>query len=346
MTAQPAMAIDYDQYWEPGRKIDFTGIACQEFAKNFIDERGGDSPLQHFRKKKLFQTLQSSSDFSVTCCILNPYADFVKTRIREEGNPRCRLHIRQTIDAIRGLNDDLSKTPETIKGSMTVYISLENRYPSLFRVADPKEQRIFAGFLVHGRAGSTIDKIEIRPDNNWPLFKVLGDHIDKLTGRPQTHKLFEWNREPRPLYRPNYPREYNYDVFLCYNREDEVVVNKIAADLQDLGKLPWVDTEVLPFQPGDASFEVEIDKAIRRTPIAAICFGPKGVGGWQTEEIRMLRQHKSLFLVPVLLPGQANFPKDEGLTPLSEIHRIDFNRGWTQAIKELNHRIDLANLYV
>ncbi|NMF65674.1 hypothetical protein DP115_24130 [Brasilonema octagenarum UFV-OR1] len=131
------------------------------------------------------------------------------------------------------------------------------------------------------------------------------------------------------------PKSEEFDVFLAHNSADKPEVRAIAHQLKERGIKIWLDEEQIP--PG-RSFQDEIQKVIPLVKSAVIFIGLKGLGKWQTMEVRSLTRmcvEKHIPLIPVLLPGVSQFP--EKLVFLKEYIRVDFSKSTddAQALKNL-----------
>lgn len=116
----------------------------------------------------------------------------------------------------------------------------------------------------------------------------------------------------------------SYDVFLCYNSNDEVAVKKIGERLKRLGILPWLD--VWELRPG-LPWQRLLEEQIGQIKSAAVFVGPNGEGPWQKMEIEsFLREFvkRGCPVIPVLL-SNAN---SEPILPifLSSMTWVDFRR--------------------
>src|SRR5689334_14476518 len=97
------------------------------------------------------------------------------------------------------------------------------------------------------------------------------------------------------------PEEFN--VFLSYSRDDAEAVTNIAETLKASGLSVWLDAwELRPGLP----WMVGLEEGIERSHATAIFIGPKGMGKWETPEMRLSldKQVKSNRpVIPVILPG-------------------------------------------
>lgn len=100
-----------------------------------------------------------------------------------------------------------------------------------------------------------------------------------------------------------------FDVFLCYNRDDQKQVQSIAEILIQRGMLPWFDR--WQNRPG-IPWQTLLEASIQSIPGAAVFVGNSGVGPWQSQEIQSyLREfvRRGAPVIPVLLEGvQAELP--------------------------------------
>lgn len=94
-----------------------------------------------------------------------------------------------------------------------------------------------------------------------------------------------------------------FNVFLSYSRDDSEAVTRIAETLRESGLRVWFDDWEL--QPGKP-WMVGLEEGIERSHATAIFIGPKGMGKWETPEMRLSldKQVKSKCpVIPVILPG-------------------------------------------
>lgn len=127
----------------------------------------------------------------------------------------------------------------------------------------------------------------------------------------------------------------DFDVFLAHNSQERREVNAIAQKLKERGLYPWLDKEQVP--PG-RWFQDVIQKAIPRVKSAAIFIGPKGLGRWQSLELRVFVSQcvdAGIPVIPVLLPGVNSVPSD--LLFLRELKWVPFlqNTDETDALDNL-----------
>ena len=113
-------------------------------------------------------------------------------------------------------------------------------------------------------------------------------------------------------------------MFVCYNRADKEVVQKIAKNLEKEGILPWADWDIRP----GVDWRKEIANRIQDLPAAAVFFGDNGFGPEQAREIRELLDKVTQSqgsVIPVIIPGTSEnpiFPPD--LKRVKWLQWVDF----------------------
>jgi small GTP-binding protein len=93
-----------------------------------------------------------------------------------------------------------------------------------------------------------------------------------------------------------------FDVYICYNWDDKLLVRDLAQRLRDRGLRPWLDESEL--RPG-LPWQPELEEQIQSLPAAVVIVGSQ-VGPWQNQEAAaFLRQFmkRECPVIPVLLPG-------------------------------------------
>ena len=124
-----------------------------------------------------------------------------------------------------------------------------------------------------------------------------------------------------------------FDVFLCYNRQDQREVEAIANQLKQQGLKPWLD--VWEVSAGE-SWQDLLEKQIEQTNSAAVFVGKSGFGSWQKIEINALIRksaNRNCSVIPVFLQ---NAPRElELLTFLKEFNYIDSRCPDTNLIEDL-----------
>ena len=120
-----------------------------------------------------------------------------------------------------------------------------------------------------------------------------------------------------------------YDVFLSHNGADQEAIEIIARRLREEAQLePFLDRwHLVPGEPWQEALEEALDQS--RT--CAVFLGPKGLGTWENEEMRVgldIRVGRPDYrVIPVLLPG-ARLP-ERGRLPhfLARLTWVDFRPG-------------------
>jgi predicted NACHT family NTPase len=115
-----------------------------------------------------------------------------------------------------------------------------------------------------------------------------------------------------------------YDVFLCYNSEDEDLIWDVYDRLKDQGLCPWIDKE--DSVPGRVWYE-DWKEVIEQIGAVAVFVGDSGLGPWQRREVgAFLKQsvRRELPVVPVLL---SNAPSEPDLSLfLDDCNWVDFRQ--------------------
>ena len=117
-------------------------------------------------------------------------------------------------------------------------------------------------------------------------------------------------------------RDGAFDVFLAHNSSDKAAVLELGRLLRNRNIYPWIDVEQIP--PGRWYQEV-IQSAVRKIASAAVVIGKEGLGVWQSAELRVFVNRcitENMPLIPVLLPGVKEIPKD--LAFLRELQQVRF----------------------
>lgn len=126
-----------------------------------------------------------------------------------------------------------------------------------------------------------------------------------------------------PAARPDGER---CDIFLCHNGQDKPFVLLLAGELAKAGLKPWVD--VLSISPGSL-FVRGISTALATTRATAVLVGTHGVTRWQLFEIEFavrMSIERGVRVIPVLLPGLAEVPRDLDLEFLKSFQWIGIKR--------------------
>jgi GTPase SAR1 family protein len=128
-----------------------------------------------------------------------------------------------------------------------------------------------------------------------------------------------------------------FDVFLCYNREDTTAVDTIYQRLLQHKVRPWLDTQNL--RPGDVWLD-EVEKLVASVKAAAIFVGASSAGPVQGMEIRALLRtfaDRKVRIIPVLLPGAEGKPSWS--TFLSDFQWVDFQKTTPEPLSQLVYGI-------
>jgi hypothetical protein len=115
-----------------------------------------------------------------------------------------------------------------------------------------------------------------------------------------------------------------YDVFICYNTEDELAVMQIGKQLKARGILPWFDE--VDQQPG-TPWQAQQEQQIGKIKSAAVFVGQNGIAPWQQMQVYAFLQQfvqRGCPVIPVLLEDS---PKKPSLPVfLSNMTWVDFRR--------------------
>ncbi len=127
----------------------------------------------------------------------------------------------------------------------------------------------------------------------------------------------------RELYVEKFKNK-EFDVFLCYNKEDMEEVNEIAGELLKRGVHAGLDKyEIKPGLP----WQQVLENNINSVKSAAIFVGSHGIGKWQKIEIdAFVRQFVSRGcpIIPVILKSCSAVPKLSVF--LEGMHHVDFRQ--------------------
>lgn len=125
-------------------------------------------------------------------------------------------------------------------------------------------------------------------------------------------------------------------IYISYNFEDRTSVLYLTQKLKQKGFDVWIYSEKLI--AGDPVFK-KIENELKISTKIVVCIGKSGLNGLQSSEIKLIlkikKQNKKIFLLPVLLPGS-----DESFIPgdLKNIPFIDFRNTFENII-------EMENLY-
>jgi GTPase SAR1 family protein len=129
----------------------------------------------------------------------------------------------------------------------------------------------------------------------------------------------------------------HYDVFFCYNRQDNEAVKALYHQLLGHKVRPWLDTEDL--RPGDVWLN-KINDLIGSVKTAAVFFGTGRTGRVQDMEIRgLLRMFatRDVRIIPVLLPGAGERPDWSNF--LDDFQWVDFQKSEPEPLSQLLYGI-------
>lgn len=119
-----------------------------------------------------------------------------------------------------------------------------------------------------------------------------------------------------------------YDLFISYNRQDEIIVEYVVKELKDIGIKLYFDKDEM--RPG-GTWILDIHRNINHSNAVAVFIGKHGIGNWQGPEIRKAIDNfviKGGSIIPIILEG-AN---EKDLPPfLEQNNYIDFR----------DHKLDL-----
>ena len=115
-----------------------------------------------------------------------------------------------------------------------------------------------------------------------------------------------------------------YDVFICYNTEDELAVMHIGKQLKARGILPWFDE--VDQRPG-TPWQAQQEQQIKKISSAAVFVGQNGIAPWQQMQVYAFLQQfvqRGCPVIPVLLEDA---PKKPSLPIfLGNMTWVDFRR--------------------
>jgi len=108
--------------------------------------------------------------------------------------------------------------------------------------------------------------------------------------------------QPNSIVQHEPDTKYDFDVYLCYNTQDQSEVQAIAEKLKMSGISPWLD--IWELQPG-MQLQKVIEQQLSRIKAVAVFIGDNGLGPWQDSELRgVLREsvERNMPVIPVILP--------------------------------------------
>jgi len=125
----------------------------------------------------------------------------------------------------------------------------------------------------------------------------------------------------------------NYDVYICYDDEDETEVMKVGEQLKTRGVLPWFDG--LDVRPGNP-MKLQQEEQIMKVRAACVFIGQHAIARGQLLQIYAFIQQyidRKCAIIPVLLPDA---PKKPELPPfLAEFGWVDYRKQVPDPLKQL-----------
>lgn len=163
--------------------------------------------------------------------------------------------------------------------------------------------------------------------------KVMGSHVESALEYGvigYIEKEGDWVDSIRKIIEKNFMK---FDVFLCHNSEDKLVVKSIGNELIRRGLRPWLDEWEL--QPG-LPWQELVEEQIEDIKSAAVFVGKSGLGPWQQVEIRGLLSEfveRKCPVIPVILNDAPKKPKFPLF--LREMAWVDFRKEEPDPIQQL-----------
>lgn len=127
-----------------------------------------------------------------------------------------------------------------------------------------------------------------------------------------------------------------FDVFLAHNSKDKPQVRAIAEKLKRQGLKPWLDEKQIH---GGDFIPRKVQDGLVQSHNFALFFGLHGLGEfqekWEVNAIIMLALNKKLRIIPILLPGVNELPKDQPF--FASLRYLQFHNSVDEAkpLKEL-----------
>jgi len=100
-----------------------------------------------------------------------------------------------------------------------------------------------------------------------------------------------------------------FDVFLCYNSEDEPFIQKMNKTFQVAGIRTWLDEEQVEF---GQIWQNELEKQIENIRTVCVFVGENDFGPWQKKEVRGFLadfDDRDCKIIPVILPNTKEIPE-------------------------------------
>ncbi|MGI2903550.1 TIR domain-containing protein [Tolypothrix sp. VBCCA 56010] len=142
-----------------------------------------------------------------------------------------------------------------------------------------------------------------------------------------------------------------FDVFFAHNSKDKPQVRVIAQELKQQGLNPWIDEEQI--HPGDP-IPTKVLHGILQSRNFAFFVGSEGFGKfqgfWELDALIMFSAKSNLRIIPILLPGVEDLPKEQALLASRrylQFHRtVDETEPLNELIKILNNKMAPELIYL
>ena len=122
-------------------------------------------------------------------------------------------------------------------------------------------------------------------------------------------------------------------VFISYSRRNKNFAERIARDLDDAGLDVWVDFRQIQ---GGEPWQEEIFRGIERADFIVACLSPPAVQSvWVKKEILTAREQGKLIIPVMVVRALDELRADEELIWLTDIHIINFEKGYEETFPEL-----------
>jgi hypothetical protein len=153
------------------------------------------------------------------------------------------------------------------------------------------------------------------PPKDWPPV-ALGPATSAISPVGKIHDRASPQSGPRS------------DVFLSYQRTDKEAVEYLARRLREAGLQVWLDRwNLIPGEP----WQEAVEEALDDCATCAVFWGPRGLGPWQNEEMRVALERRvreqNYRVIPVLLPGCPEPEKAKMPSFLKRVTWVDFRGG-------------------
>ncbi len=221
----------------------------------------------------------------------------------------------------------LTGGPETLKALIASVASLFSCVKHLYHIVDPYNEYFLSidelTFLplLHKQLAMhpDLDRLIVM---DIPIEPIPGKTVERKE-RYMTDENVKSDILPNLTLRRTSERKIangQYDVFLCYKKEDKHLVEQIGNQLKEGGIAPWIDMWDIP--PGRLWLR-EVNRQVAHIPAAAVIIGKAGVDSQQELQISaFLKQFikRNSPVIPVLLEGASDVsdlpPLLEGMQPV------------------------------